>query len=62
MLCKMQSVSSRIWTCVAVSISYDDNITPQAPARTYIYQLCADTGAVRRRAILMRKIDWLIDI
>ena len=21
----MQSVSSRIWTCVAVSISYDDN-------------------------------------
>ena len=25
MLCEMQSVSSRIWTCVAVSISYDDN-------------------------------------
>ena len=24
-LCEMQSVSSRIWTCVAVSISYDDN-------------------------------------
>ena len=24
-LCKMQSVSSRIWTRVAVSISYDDN-------------------------------------
>ena len=23
-LCEMQSVSSRIWTCVAVSISYDD--------------------------------------
>ena len=21
----MQSVSSRIWTCIAVSISYDDN-------------------------------------
>ena len=25
MLCEMQSVSSRIWTRVAVSISYDDN-------------------------------------
>ena len=24
-LCEMQSVSSRIWTCVAVSISCDDN-------------------------------------
>ena len=24
-LCEMQSVSSRIWTHVAVSISYDDN-------------------------------------
>ena len=24
-LCEMQSVLSRIWTCVAVSISYDDN-------------------------------------
>ena len=25
MLCEMQSVSSMIWTRVAVSISYDDN-------------------------------------
>ena len=25
MQCEMQSVSSRIWTRVAVSISYDDN-------------------------------------
>ena len=25
MLCEMQAVSSRIWTHVAVSISYDDN-------------------------------------
>ena len=35
-LCEMQSVFSRIWTRVAVSISYDDNnytitITPRAP-------------------------------
>ena len=27
----MQSVSSRIWTRVAVSNSYDDNTTPRAP-------------------------------
>ena len=27
----MQSVSSRVWTRVGVSISYDDTITPQAP-------------------------------
>ena len=25
MLCEMQSASSRVWTHVAVSISYDDN-------------------------------------
>ena len=25
MLCEMQSISSRIWTRVVVSISYDDN-------------------------------------
>ena len=24
-LCEMQSASSRVWTCVAMSISYDDN-------------------------------------
>ena len=30
-LCEMQSFSSRIWTRVAVSISYDHNITPRAP-------------------------------
>ena len=30
MLCEMQSVSSRIWTRVAVSNSYDDNTTPRA--------------------------------
>ena len=27
-LCEMQSVTSRIWTCVTVSISYDDNYYP----------------------------------
>ena len=35
----MQSVSSRIWTCVAVSIFYDDNhysITPRAPPKVML--------------------------
>ena len=43
-LCEMQLVSSRIWTRVAISISYDDNHLPQAPTLTSyasvsIYQL-----------------------
>ena len=28
----MQSVSSKIWTCVAVSISYDDNHYTTGPS------------------------------
>ena len=36
-LCKMQSVSSRIWTCVAVSISYDDN---HYTTGTFFYWCC----------------------
>ena len=42
-LCEMQSVSSRIWTRVAVSISYDDNhyttgtsIKPRAPQLPWV--------------------------
>ena len=31
-LCEMQSISSRIWTCVAVSISYDDNHYTTGPS------------------------------
>ena len=37
----MQSVSARIWTRVAVSISYTDNhghlLTPRAPPVSYLY-------------------------
>ena len=38
MLCEMLSVSSRIWTRVAVSISYDDNdyTTGQIELSTYV--------------------------
>ena len=35
MLCKMQSVSSRIWTRVAVFISYDNNYYTTAPPSRY---------------------------
>ena len=36
-LCEMQSVSSRIWTCVAVSISYDDNNYTTGTSMIYWY-------------------------
>ena len=36
----MQSASSRIWTCVAVSISYDDNHYTTGTA----YNVSADTS------------------
>ena len=32
-LCEMQSFSSRIWTRVAVSISYDDNYYTTGPSK-----------------------------
>ena len=35
----MQSVSSRIWTCVAVSISYDDNHYTMAPPVSIYFRL-----------------------
>ena len=35
-LCEMQLVSSRIWTRVAVSISYDDNHYTTAPPSEYL--------------------------
>ena len=36
-VCEIQSVSPKIWTCVTVSISYDDNITPQAPSTKLLF-------------------------
>ena len=39
----MQSVSSRIWTCVAVSISYDDNhYTTSTSLYCVLVLLCID--------------------
>ena len=40
-LCEMQSVLSRIWTLVAVSISYDDNhYTTGTSTRLFTFMLC----------------------
>ena len=38
-LCEMQSVSSRIWTCVAMSISYDDNHYTTGTSKKWVYPL-----------------------
>ena len=39
-LCEMQSVSSRIWTCVTVSISYNNNhYTTGTSSKEYIKQI-----------------------
>ena len=37
-LCNMQSVSSRIWTRVAVSISYDNNLYTTGTSKTSVYR------------------------
>ena len=42
-LCEMQSVSSRIWTRVAVSISYDDNHYTTGTSIHYHYPMLTDT-------------------
>ena len=55
-LCEMQSVSSRIWTSVAVSISYDDNNCTTGTFWTYdvVWKTCQErwmigTDGVRER-------------
>ena len=46
----MQSVSSRIWTRVAVSISYDDNHYTTGTSKIYLYILTKD------------KEDWSVSL
>ena len=36
-LCEMQSLSSRIWTCVSVSISYDNNLYTTGTSINLLY-------------------------
>ena len=40
----MQSVSSKIWTRVAVSISYDDNHYTTGTSNTYTLNICDLVG------------------
>ena len=48
-LCEMQSASSRIWTLIAVSISYDDNITSRTPSvgSRYFYSVSGVVVLIR---------------
>ena len=41
-LCEMQSVSSRIWTHIGVSISYDNNNYTRAPSMKHIVIECTE--------------------
>ena len=56
-LCEMQSVSSRIWTRVAVSISYDDNHYSTDTA--WSYNCLTSTCFRSSSAYLHRCISWL---
>ena len=49
-LCEMQSVSCRIWTCVAVSISYDDNhyTTGTSQSNIIIHELFTPKSTLTR--------------
>ena len=42
-LCEMQAVSSRIWTCVAMSISYDDNHYTMGTSKIVLYTSLLNT-------------------
>ena len=46
MLCKLQSAESRIWTRVAVSISYDDNHHTKGTFYNSNLRLAQSTGGV----------------
>ena len=60
--CEMQSVSSRIWTCVAVSISYDDNHHTMGTSQKSLYKRIKVTGWCRlvvRYCTPSRMPDWV---
>ena len=62
-LCEMQSVSSRIWTCVTMSISYDDNhyTTGTSKSIVYIYiYIYADIQVCSHQSISVRDVPCTI--
>ena len=63
MLCEMQSVSSRIWTRVAVSISYDDNHYTTGTAKGYEHCLSNYLPIAKGRIDTFPKVcgDWIMN-
>ena len=53
-LCEMQSASSRIWTRVAVFISYDDNHYTTGTLRE-----CAVTSLFNKLLLMLHRIIWI---
>ena len=56
----MQSVSSWIWTRVVVSISYDDNITPQAPP-LHLGVVAIETGTFWSPSTIVTNFTLFVD-
>ena len=50
MLCEMQLVSSRIWTHVAVSISYDDN---HYTTGTYLVLIIKESSQINTKFVFI---------
>ena len=50
----MQSVSSRIWTCIAMSISYDDNHYSTGTSK-YIFFIY-----MYKEGLALNNLQWLI--
>ena len=63
MLCEMQSASSRIWTRVAVSISYDDNhYTMGTSFGLYLYMYCVVICGYTTIPSLLKINGWTIEV
>ena len=71
-LCEIQSASSGIWTCVVMSISYDDNHYTISTSIIHMYrQITSNTYLSRKRIVLSitttrfssdtNIIDWSYD-
>ena len=60
-LCEMQTASSRIWTCVAVFIFYDDNhYTTGTPHRIVVTEIGPGKILVAMSTHKHTKVDWKV--
>ena len=55
----MQSVSSKIWTCVAVFISYDDNNNSTGTSTVFMYTINSKIITMRQYIYLTYKVIFL---